>query len=212
MSFIKNQYYKLARRLYSVGKDQFEKYTEQMMFQRAIVGEKTRFYPGAQLNNLSNEREKIQIGANCHISGMMLTYSYGGSIKMGDNCSLSEHSRIISVNRIEIGNRVLIAHNVNIIDNISHPIDARLRHEDFLNSYSGGMKEYDIKSAPVIIEDDVWIGLNCTIMRGVTIGRGAIIGSGSMVTKDVKAWTVNVGNPLKCVKELEPVIVTNRTI
>lgn len=183
-----------------------------MMFQRATVGEKTRFYPGSQIINLSNDKGKIQVGSNCHISGLMLIYSYGGSIKIGDNCSLSEHSRIVSANKVEIGNRVLIAHNVNIIDNISHPIDANLRHEDFMNSYSVGMKEYDIKSAPVIIEDDVWIGLNCTIMKGVTIGRGAIIGSGSMVTKDVKPWTVNVGNPLKCVRELEPVSVSNRTI
>lgn len=205
--FIKNIYRKLALRIYSVGKLEFEKRAEQMMFQRAVVGDKTRFYTGAQLCNLSNNKSNIQIGRNCHISGLLLTYEYGGSIKMGDHCSLSEYSRIISVNRIEIGNRVLIAHNVNIIDNISHPIDANFRHEDFLNSYTVGMKEYDLKSAPIIIEDDVWIGLNTTILRGVTIGRGAIIGSGSMVTKNVNPWTVNVGNPLRCIRELEQVQV-----
>jgi acetyltransferase-like isoleucine patch superfamily enzyme len=102
---------------------------------------------------------------------------------------------------------VLIAHNVNIIDNISHPIDAVLRHQDFLNSYTIGMKEYDLKAASIIIGDDVWIGYNTSILKGVTIGTGAIIGSGSVVTKDVKPWTVNVGNPLRCIRELEPVQV-----
>jgi len=210
--FIKDIYRKFALRLYSVGKQEYEKRDEQMMMQRGVIGERTRLYPGAQVWNLSNDRKNIQVGVNCHISGLLLTYEYGGSIKIGDHCSLSEYSRIISVNRIEIGNRVLIAHNVNIIDNISHPIDASLRHEDFLNSYTVGMKKCDLKSAPIIIEDDVWIGLNTTILRGVTIGRGAIIGSGSMVTKDVRPWTVNVGNPLKCIRELEPIEVTDRTI
>lgn len=124
---------------------------------------------------------------------------------MGDNCSLSPYSRVISTKKIEIGNRVLIAHNVNIIDNISHPIDASLRHEDFMKSYTVGMQEYDIKSMEIIIEDDVWIGFNSAILRGVKIGKGAIIGSGSVVTKDVKPWTVNVGNPLRCIRELDPV-------
>ena len=134
-----------------------------------------------------------------------MVYAYGGSIIIGDYFSLSPGSRIISAKQITIGNRVLIAHNVNIIDNISHPLDAALRHQDFIDSYSSGMKEYDIKSSPIVIEDDVWIGFNVTIMKGVTIGKGAVIGSNSIVTKDVPAWTVNVGSPLRCIRELTPV-------
>jgi acetyltransferase-like isoleucine patch superfamily enzyme len=177
------------------------------MLKRGKVAEGTRLYPGAEVYNFSNDVNNINVGSNCHISGLLMVYSYGGFISVGDNCSLSPNSRIISTKRIEIGNRVLIAHNVNIIDNISHPIDAALRHEDFINSYTVGMKEYDLKAAPIVIEDDVWIGYNTSILKGVRIGTGAIIGSGSTVTKDVKPWTVNVGNPLRCIRELEPVQV-----
>jgi acetyltransferase-like isoleucine patch superfamily enzyme len=207
MKYFKDKYYKIAQRLYSVGKKAFEGYHEELMFARGIIGTQTRFYEGSEIYNLSNERNNVTIGRNCHISGMIMTYNYGGCIKIGDNCSLGVNSRIISVRRIEIGNRVLIAHNVNIIDNISHPIDAQLRHDDFINSYSDGMKEYDMKAQDIIIGDDVWIGLNSVIMKGVKIGNGAIIGAGSMVTKDVKEWTVNVGNPLMCIRILEPVEV-----
>lgn len=98
----------------------------------------------------------------------------------------------------------MIAHNVNIFDNNSHPKDAHLRHEDFMLNFSNGMQQYDLQSKEIIIEDDVWIGFNVTILKGVRIGRGAIIGAGAIVTKDIEAWTVNVGNPLRCVEKLSP--------
>lgn len=106
---------------------------------------------------------------------------------------------------VKIGNRVMIAHNVNILDNNSHPLDAKLRHEDFMNNYAGGMQEYDLHAREIVIEDDVWIGFNSVILKGVKIGTGAVIGAGSVVTKDVEPWTVNVGNPLRVVRRLDPV-------
>jgi acetyltransferase-like isoleucine patch superfamily enzyme len=207
VNFLKRKYRQLALRLYSVGKHEYEEYWQRMMLGRGRISANTRFYPGSNVCNLSGNPQSIVIGHNCHISGLLLTYPFGGVITMGDNCSLSPNSRIVSAGKIEIGNRVLIAHNVNIIDNISHPIDAQLRHEDFMNSYSVGMKECDRKTRNIVIEDDVWIGLNCIILRGVRIGRGAIIGAGSIVTKDVRAWTINVGSPSQCIREIDPVEV-----
>ncbi|MCZ8192279.1 MAG: DapH/DapD/GlmU-related protein, partial [Microcystis sp. LE19-338.1B] len=63
-------------------------------------------------------------------------------------------------------------------------------------------KDVDIQSAPVVIEDHVWIGFNVGILKGVTIGKGAIIGAGSVVTKDVEPFTVVAGNPAKIIKRL----------
>ncbi len=209
VNYLKKKYYQLATRLYSVGKQQFETAVAQMMFQRGRVAAGTVFHSGGEINNLSGNQDNITIGSHCQIAGLLMVYAYGGQIKLGDYCSLSPGSRIISTEKIEIGNRVLIAHNVNIIDNISHPIDAGLRHEDYKNSYTTGMQQYDLKSQPIFIGDDVWIGFNVTILKGVTIGKGAVIGSNSVVTKDVPAWTVNVGNPLRCIREIAPVEVIN---
>ena len=205
MNVFRKIYHAAAQRIYTVGKQEHEKRMEALLKSRGIIGKTTKIYSGTEILNLSGNPGNIRIGNNCHISGLLLVYGYGGSITMGDNCSLSPYSRIVSAKKIVIGDRVLIAHNVNIIDNISHPLDARLRHEDFINSYAIGMQQYDIKAQEVIIENDVWIGFNSTIMKGVTIGRGAIIGAGSVVTKDIRPWTVNAGNPLKCIRELEPV-------
>jgi acetyltransferase-like isoleucine patch superfamily enzyme len=204
-SAIKNIYHSICRRIYSVGKLVVESKEGERLRIQAEAGEQTVFYNGSGLTNLSGKKEKISIGKNCHIYGQLVVYNYAGEISIGDNCSLGDMSRIVSGKKIEIGNRVMIAHNVNIIDNNSHPKDAKLRHEDFIQSYSSGMKEYDLQAKEIIIEDDVWIGFNSIILKGVRIGRGAIIGAGSVVVKDVEPWTVNVGNPLRCVEKLEPV-------
>ena len=56
---------------------------------------------------------------------------------------------------------------------------------------------------PFVIEDNVWIGINSTILPGVRIGYGAIVGAGSVVTKDVPAMTIVAGNPARIIKEIE---------
>ena len=60
------------------------------------------------------------------------------------------------------------------------------------------------RSAAVLIEDDVFIGLNCLVLKGVTIGRGSVIGAASVVTKDVPAGVIVAGNPARVVRELNP--------
>ena len=204
MGFFKKIYNRVAVKMYADGKQAYEDAVLKNLYHKGNIAGDTVFYTGAEIINLAEKKEKINIGHNCHISGMLLVYSYGGCIAMGDHCSVSPYSRIVSCDNITIGNRVLIAHNVNILDNISHPIDAALRHEDFISSYTTGMQPYDRKGSPIVIEDDVWIGFNAAILKGVTIGRGAIIGAGSVVTKDVKPYTINAGNPLRCIREIGP--------
>lgn len=203
--FFKLLYARFAQRIYSVGKLHYEDKQVLNNGKHALIGEGTFFYVGASIQNMTNDIKRIVIGKNCHIYGAICLLPFGGRVQFGDNCSFGDLSRIVSCKEIVIGNRVMIAHNVNILDNNSHPIDASLRHEDFMKTYSGVSKEFDLDAQEINIEDDVWIGFNSIILKGVTIGRGAIIGAGSVVTKDVAPWTVNVGNPLRCVKKLEPI-------
>lgn len=104
-----------------------------------------------------------------------------------------------------IGDRTLIAHNVNIFDTTTHPIDKCIRyeHECFVKTKGMPMNKYEtIEESPVIIGEDVWIGCNCVIMKGVKIGNGSIIGAGSVVTKDIPAGVMAAGNPAKIIKKL----------
>jgi acetyltransferase-like isoleucine patch superfamily enzyme len=191
---------KIATKIYLAGKLNYEGALIKSLYTKGNIDPTVHFNKSANLQNLSKNRNSITIGKQSKIEGLLLVYAYGGKIKIGDFCSLSPNSRIISTENISIGNRVLIAHNVNIIDNNSHPVDAALRHQDFVESFTIGMQPHDLNAAPIIIEDDVWIGHNTTILKGVTIGKGAIIGSNSVVTKNVEPFSINVGNPLRLIK------------
>jgi acetyltransferase-like isoleucine patch superfamily enzyme len=154
------------------------------------------------VNNLGG-REAIRVGANTHIKGELLTFAHGGSIRMGAYCFLGEHSRIWSALSIEIGDRVLISHNVNIFDNSTHPLSARKRHEQFKQIITTGHpRSIDLDERPVRIGDDVLIGCMSIVLSGVTIGRAAIIGAGSVVTDDVPAYAIVAGNPARVIREI----------
>jgi len=103
-----------------------------------------------------------------------------------------------------MGNRVLIAHNVTILDSLTHPIGARARHEHFKYIITEGYPDrIDLGERAVDIGDDVWIGCMSVVLRGVSLGRGAIVGAGSVVTENVPPWTLAAGNPARIIRELD---------
>jgi acetyltransferase-like isoleucine patch superfamily enzyme len=104
-----------------------------------------------------------------------------------------------------VGNHVLIAHNVNIVDTNSHEIPHIERAERYIELITKGypVEKASIQTAPITIEDYVWISFNATILKGVTIGKGAIVAAGAVVTKDVPPFTIVAGNPAVVVKTLE---------
>jgi acetyltransferase-like isoleucine patch superfamily enzyme len=171
-----------------------------------ILGNGSKIYNESKIINLQNDRNKIILGENSHIRGNLQVFQQGGLIKIGDFCYLGENSYIWSASDISIGNNVLIAHNVNIHDNISHPLDSKLRNSDFkriIGYEHSDHKNYDLKPKQIIIKDNVWIGFNSTILKGVTIGECAIIAAGSFITKDVPDKAIVVGNPAKIIKYTE---------
>ena len=108
-------------------------------------------------------------------------------IEIGERTSIGDRSEIHCSDRVTIGNNVLIAWDVNIIQNDYH-------------AAGGG----ESQGSTVTIEDDVWIGARCIILKGVTIGRGCIIGAGAVVTKSVPPYTLAGGNPARHIKKIEP--------
>jgi acetyltransferase-like isoleucine patch superfamily enzyme len=113
-------------------------------------------------------------------------------ITIGDHSGLSG-TVIYSVVSVTIGSFVNLGVNVSIYDTDFHPVDLQKRRNH---------STADIKSAPVVIEDDVWVGANVTILKGVTIGKGSIIGTGSVVTKNVAPFSLCAGVPARFIKRI----------
>jgi len=160
-------------------------------------------YDTARIINPMGDVNAIKIGAFTHVRGELATFGHGGEIVIGKYCYIGEQSRVWSALKICIGDRVLISHNVNIFDNITHPINPKARHEQFKQIITTGHpKSIDLKERPVKIADDVLVGCNSIILSGVIIGQGAIIGAGSVVTRDVPSYTIVAGNPARVIREI----------
>jgi acetyltransferase-like isoleucine patch superfamily enzyme len=138
----------------------------------------------------------LKVGKNVTIKSSVLATEDNGYIEIGDNTIISNAS-IAAYNKIIIGSYVYIAGGVNIVDTDFHPIDPASRLADTIALSPAGDKSSRplFQSKPVVIEDDVWIGFNATILKGVKIGRGSIIQPGSVVSKDIPAGSVVAGNP-----------------
>lgn len=111
-------------------------------------------------------------------------------IEIGDNTRINGAS-IHATERISIGRNCLVAANVTILDNDGHGL---LPCERVL---------VNPVSKPVIIEDNVWIGINAIILKGVRIGKNSVVGAGSVVTRDIPPDCVAMGNPAQVVKTFE---------
>ena len=116
----------------------------------------------------------------------------GATLTIGNNVGMSS-TRLWIHESARIGNNVKIGGCVLITDTDVHPMDYMARR----SSNEG------TKSAPVVIEDDVWIGAHCIILKGVTIGARSVIGAGSVVTKSIPADCVAAGNQCRVIKNLK---------
>lgn len=181
--------YKKMKALYSIEEENRKK-------ESCLCDTTTRFYDTATVLNASNQ-SSIQIGKNTYIRGDIRSLTERSQIKIGEECYLGENSHIWSFESIEIGDRVLIAHNCNIFDNDTHPKSSKKRNEHFKDIVTRGRQQNpNVSRKGVVIEDDVWIGANCTILKGCTIGKKSIIGVGTVVNRNIPENSVAYGNPL----------------
>jgi len=145
----------------------------------------------------------LTIGAHCHISGAQFALGKRASVHVGDYV-FAAHLIVLAEQDISIGNCVLIGFNVVLADTDFHPIEPAARMLDAIavSPLARGRARPPIACAPVIIEDDVWIGPNVTILKGVRVGAGAFIEPGSLVTRDVPARARVLGNPAQIIGEV----------
>ena len=127
-----------------------------------------------------------------------LSTEENGFIEIGDYSYIT-NAILACSEKISIGKRAFIAGGVTIADADFHPLQPAARLADTLALSPLGNHKHrpSLKAAPVIIEDDVWIGFNATILKGVHIGAGAIIQPGALVIDNVMPGATVEGNPAR---------------
>jgi len=119
------------------------------------------------------------------------TYFPDALISIGSKCSIN--GTVIHCNeKVVIGNNCMFGPGTVIVDNNSHRISKEFNE-----------RNKKAESKPIIIKDNVWVGMNCLIMKGVTIGENSIVAAGSLVIKDIPCNCLYGGHPARLIKTLE---------
>ena len=142
-----------------------------------VVGQRCIFRSGYKSN---------QVGLNrpCSFSAMSMT----ARVKVGDYCAFSG-TVIASSESITLGDRVVCGGNTTITDTDWHGLHPSERRNPG-------------RTAPVVLEDDVFLGLGVTVLKGVTIGHGTFVAAGSVVTRSLPPMVLAAGNPARVIREL----------
>lgn len=149
---------------------------------------------------------KMQIGENLMLNNGLkknpIGYSQkctffvdaGATIKIGNNVGISQ-SALISTCSIKIGNDVKIGGGCHFFTTDFHSLNAETRKSNH--------DKDNRANAPIIIDDNVFIGAGTTVLKGVTIGANSIIGAASVVTKDIPTNQIWAGNPARFIRNIE---------
>lgn len=113
------------------------------------------------------------------------THSKAAEIVIGENCGFSGTS-ISAYQSVKIGEHVLCGANTVVTDFDWHPVRSKTL----------------MASAPVVLEDNVWLGANCVVLKGVCIGENTIVGANSVVTRSLPANVLAAGNPAQVIRSL----------
>lgn len=145
----------------------------------------------------------IVIGDNTYFDGVQLAIGKAATLTVGSYV-YAANMIILAEQEIRIGNHVCLSFNVALADTDFHPLDPVLRMQDAIavSPLARGRPRPFIGTAPVIIEDDVWVGPNSVILKGVRIGAGSFIEPGSVVTKDIPPRSRVIGNPAQVIGQV----------
>ena len=152
-----------------------------------------------------SQNAEVKIGKNCTIvsnnnragitvfTKFKITALFGSKIYIGENVSFNGTSLSCRTSSISIGSGTIIGPNVIIVDSDFHGIYPAINRENNLDYAS---------DRPVKIGDNVWIGMNTVILKGVNIGENSVIAAGSIVKNDIPSNCLAAGNPAKKIKDL----------
>jgi acetyltransferase-like isoleucine patch superfamily enzyme len=122
---------------------------------------------------------------------VLATWTANARIEIGDDFGMTGGS-IVAAGQVQIGNSVLVGANAIIADTDFHPLSPAARQE---SGQFGAIR-------PIVIEDNVFIGANAIVLKGVRVGTGSVIGAGSVVSSDIPANVIAAGNPARPLRSL----------
>jgi lipopolysaccharide O-acetyltransferase len=142
--------------------------------------------------------KNITVGKGCRFEA----YPYlkrGKILNFGEDIEINDYVHITAVNKVSIGNNVLMASKIYISDT-NH---GSYKGDEYDSTPDSIARRRSVIGIPVTIEDNVWLGESVSVLSGVTIGTCSIIGANSVVTKNIPPYTIAAGNPARPIKKYD---------
>ncbi|OUS18354.1 hypothetical protein A9Q88_00775 [Gammaproteobacteria bacterium 50_400_T64] len=179
-------------------------YNNHRFSKKVRVGKRALFGRTSDIQLQDGSRKNdVFIGDDVMMLGRVISQN-GGKITLSDKVNIRGETIIGAVNCISIGAGTIISNNVTIMDNNNHPISLSARKKMVAEGWGGGGWLWKhSESKPIKIGENVWIGQFARINKGVVIGDNSIVGANTVVTKDIPANNIVVGNPGKIVREVK---------
>ena len=155
---------------------------------RIRLGDGVGIGRNAALRANTDANPGIALGKGVNINDAVVINANRGFVTLGERSWLGPFCLVYGNGGVTIGKNVLVAGHTTI-NTVSHAAE---RCDIPIN-------DQPVLTGPVVIEDDVWIGLNAVILQGVTLGHGCIVGAGAVVTRSIPAWSIAVGVPARVV-------------
>lgn len=171
----------------------FDVLTTRLFFAGARIVRRPAYVRGRPWMHLGRG---LTTGRRLRLDAIPSNGNRGLLLTLGVDVQVNESVHIAAHHSIRIGDRVLLASNVFITDHNHGTYNGEGPHSDPRSAPA----LRPISMAPVVLEDDVWVGEYVTILPGVTIGRGTVIGSMSVVTRSIPPFSIAVGSPARVVK------------
>jgi acetyltransferase-like isoleucine patch superfamily enzyme len=143
-------------------------------------------YAALEVDPSDTDRSKIIIGDRTLISSFAILRTYGGTIKIGNDCFINSFTAIYGHGNLTIGDGCLIGPQVTIVPVNYGFKDCNIPFRQQTPSLKG-----------IVLEDDVWVGAGVTILDGCTVGKGSVIGAGAVLTKSIEPYSIVGGVPAK---------------
>ena len=172
-----------------------------------VIWKEGLYVETAQIFRMMRSKVEPAVVFGMHVScyaGCSFALGAKGSCSIGDY-TLMNGALVMADERIEIGSYCLISWNVGIADSDFHPLAPAQRRVDAMALapfFADRPPRPKLETRPVLIADNVWIGMNAIILKGVSIGENSVVAAGSVVTKSIPPNTVVAGNPAVIVKSL----------
>jgi serine acetyltransferase len=153
------------------------------------LGEKVRVWGHPVVHNWGRMVICDRVRVISTLAKVEILSIHGGTLEIGESAFINYGSSIVASQMVRIGPGCNIGTHVIILDNNFHHLEPALRNER-------------PESAPVLIEENVWLGARVIVLPGIQIGAWSVIGAGSVVTRDIPPGVLAAGNPARVIRNL----------